>query len=183
MSWDDRVYPVKPGDWVAAKYDSSYVAKVRGVEFDSMAGEMIVDLVIYGRDGRKIGRESPALGGPRTYEPACSYSNWQRIEPPDFPLSLEWIENGDGTMTAGYTPGTPLPDREWRRPRRASPASRSKPATKPNYDPESEAAGRRLAAQELRDVARKHDVPALIDRAAQLEREADAIRPRGPTYR
>jgi len=175
---DARTYPVKPGDWVASRHDPSCVARVRDVGFDPVAQEAVVDLVLYARDGRKIGRESPVMGGPRSYEPACSYSNWRRISKPGFPLSLEWVDNGDGTRHAGYASGNTLPDREWRRPQAALPAARPTHMARPNYDPESEAAGRRLAAQELREAARLHGVPSLADKAEELEREADLIAPR-----
>lgn len=176
---DEITFPVKPGDWVASRHDPSKVARVRAVDFDPAEAETIVDLVLYARDGRKVGRESPAFGGPRSYEPACSYSNWRRIAKPEFPLSLRWRNNEDGTRTAGYASGEPLPDREWRKPLQSVPVLPASLAAKPNHDPESEAAGLRLAAQELRDAARKHGVGALAEKADELEREAEALSPRG----
>ncbi len=46
-----------------------------------------IDVVIYARDGKKIGRTSPSLDGPRWFEPCCDPTNWRRIEAPEFPLS------------------------------------------------------------------------------------------------
>lgn len=73
-----------PGTWVC---NGNRVAKVREVHAPSSyepAG--CYDLVFYGRDGERIGRESPAMGGPRGYEPFCSAGCWRAIEAPRFPL-------------------------------------------------------------------------------------------------
>lgn len=168
--------PVKPGDWVGSKTDPSCTAKVRDVY--RMGGEVLVDLVLYSRAGDKVGRESPAMGGPRNYEPACPWKDWQRIEEPDFPLTLEWLSNGEGGRTAGFGAQKVLPERNWTKPE-GQKASVRLAARISDYDPKSEAAARRLAAQELRDMGRKHGLDALRGRAEELETEAESISPRG----
>jgi hypothetical protein len=73
-----------PGTWVC---DGDRIAKVREAhaptKFDP-AG--CYDLVLYARDGERIGRETPAMGGPRGYEPFCDAGRWRAIENPRFPL-------------------------------------------------------------------------------------------------
>jgi hypothetical protein len=103
--------PFKPGDWVADQGDN--VAKVKDV-YES-EGEVLLDLVMYDREGEKLGRLSPACGGPRNYEPACSSNLWERIEEPVFPLSLKWITGDDGKRTARYWTGKRLPPAQWER--------------------------------------------------------------------
>lgn len=66
------------GNWVA---DSSRVARIKNIHDDGS-----LDLVLYSRAGNSIGRQSPAMGGPRGYEPCCDRENWKAIKPPVFPL-------------------------------------------------------------------------------------------------
>ncbi|CAN7388779.1 hypothetical protein [Variovorax sp. LjRoot178] len=74
----------EPGTWVC---DGARVAKVREAYAPTKhEPEGAYDLVIYARNGKKIGRESPAMDGPRGFEPFCSAENWQQIEEPRFPL-------------------------------------------------------------------------------------------------
>lgn len=84
--------PFKPGDWVQGAGDR--VAYVRAVYRDR--GEVLLDLVLYGWDGEKTGRESPACGGPRTFEPACGSDGWERIKAPNFPIRPTWVPDGNG---------------------------------------------------------------------------------------
>lgn len=62
--------------------DRPRIAQVK--EAYELAGEVLLDLVLYRRDGTKIGRESPPCGGPRNFEPACPAEFWELIEEPDF---------------------------------------------------------------------------------------------------
>mgnify|MGYP007051632594 CR=1 FL=1 len=171
----ERTLPVRAGDWVGSVLDPSVTAKVRAAYFSS-DGKVLVDLVVYAKDGTRIGRESPSMGGPRGYESACSWEDWKRIRKPSFPIDLKWIPNGRGSMTAGYAPHDFLPDRQLIQ---AAAPARPAPRRVSDYDPKSEAAARRLAAQELRDVARRHGIEDLRARADELEAEAEAISPRG----
>ncbi len=66
----------------------------RGARATKHEPEGAYDLVIYARDGTRIGRESPAMGGPRGFEPFCSAENWQKIEEPRFPLDrYDYLKN------------------------------------------------------------------------------------------
>ncbi len=113
MMQEPETWPVKPGDWVVS--DGDEIAMVKSVHWDN---EVLVDLYIYSRDGNKVGRTSPIEGGPRTFEPACAYRFWRRIEAPRFPIAMVWIDNGNGRRSAGYDFGPTLPPREWKRPKR-----------------------------------------------------------------
>lgn len=68
----------KKNDWVANQFG---IGKVRHVHEDGL-----LDIVLYARDGKRIGRDSPAMGGPTTFEPCCDPDNWKRIQEPEFPL-------------------------------------------------------------------------------------------------
>lgn len=166
-----EVFSVKPGDWVVSRCDTGRVAKVRQVY--RYHDTVYVDLTLISRSGEKIGRESPPMGGPRTFEPACPYADWQRIEAPEFPIMLKWVPGPDSTKHAAYHhDGKVLADREWTRPIRKGLGGSGRAG---NFDPEMEAAALRRAAQELRDAARAQQGTSLMDRAARLERQARAI--------
>lgn len=168
---EPEILPVKPGDWVASRYDAGRVAKVRQVY--RYQDEVLVDLILFSRTGEKIGRESEPLGGMLTFEPACPYRDWQRIQQPEFPISLRWVPNPDGIGTAGYHHnGSVLPDRAWTRPIRKGLGGGGRAG---NFNPEMEAAALRRAAQELRDAASAPQRQSLLDRAASLERQAGTI--------
>lgn len=47
----------------------------------------LVDIILYDRNGNKVGRSSPHCGGPRTFEPCCEAEGWKEIEKPKFPLT------------------------------------------------------------------------------------------------
>lgn len=102
-------FPVKPGDWVSNS--NGRPAKVKAVY--ECSGEALADLVLYDRKGNRVGRELPACGGPRTFEPACSLDGWHRIAEPSFPIELKWIPNGEGSVVGGYYAGAPLPARQY----------------------------------------------------------------------
>jgi hypothetical protein len=171
--------PVKPGDWVESKYGCK-VATVKDVYRES-ADVVLVDLFIYDRDGNKVGRESPVLGGPRKFEPALDWKDWKRIERPSFPIVLRNIPVGNGKVTIGYASlAKVLPDREWVRPKKRRLVSVPGVVTS-NEDYEIEASRLRRAAEALRDASKKHGVAALIQDAEALEAEAEKLSPRfGP---
>lgn len=105
---------LRKGDWVASRVDpgqfSSHIqlAKVKDVyrdPVDPLKGRWLMDLVFYARDGAKLGRVSPAMGGPRGFEPACTASLWAKIAEPDFEVLtkrqygsiydlLTWLDEG-----------------------------------------------------------------------------------------
>jgi len=73
------------GGWVVRR-DWQQLAQIK--EFTPAWGSFgaTLDLVIYSRSGERIGRESPAMGGPRGFEPCCEASNWVPIRKPAFSL-------------------------------------------------------------------------------------------------
>lgn len=84
---DDQksVPPAKPGQWVAGE---DRIGKVREAHpADELDASGYYDIVLYARDGSLIGRESPAMGGPRGFEPFCSAAHWRPIRKPAFPLT------------------------------------------------------------------------------------------------
>jgi len=75
---------MKKGDWVFDGCDA--FGKVKNKPYDSR-GITHVDITIFDRSGNELGRTSPAMGGPQTFEPACTASEWTVIKTPEFPLS------------------------------------------------------------------------------------------------
>lgn len=51
--------------------------------------EWVADLVLYSPSGSRLGRRSPAVGGPRGFEPWVPVGNWRKIEKPQFPISTD----------------------------------------------------------------------------------------------
>jgi len=125
---DALPYPFKPGDWVAGIGDHRRLAKVKDVSRDE-AGEILLDLWLYDPEGARIGRDSPALGGPKTFEPSCVAQAWERIARPTFPVGMKWIEDESGRKIARHYAGSALPPANWTRP-----ASRSARAAQPTDD-------------------------------------------------
>ena len=166
-SYNSSTYPVKPGDWLKSKF-SHKIAKVKNVYRDG--DDVLVDLVLYDGSGVRIGRESPSFGGPRSFEPACNYRDWHRIAKPAFTLD---IERGDDGSASEEISVKALPERQWIRPARLRRVARM-PRVR-NFDPRIEAEARRLAARQLRDIARELGYSELAQRAATLDAEADAI--------
>lgn len=157
------VYPFRPGDWVATEF--GHVAKVKRVWSDER-NPCLLNLVIFDRNGVQVGRESPAMGGPRTYEPACDPEGWIRISEPTFPLKLVWV-TADGVSTARWGTGRPLPPANWS-PRERRSAGRVTVAVPPfsqdelahlanllaqANDPVSAAIGQKAAALSRKDQA------------------------------
>ena len=172
--------PLANGCWVMTGEGTGVrVARVKACY--RVGGRTVVDLTFYANDGNRTGRESPAMGGPRHFEPACSLDGWVRIEKPSFPLSMSWITDESGRQTPGFTGVKVIPFGEFAS---GAPRTRRAPARptprKSDYDPRHEASWRRMAAQELRDLARSLPSSAaeMRDRAAKLEAEADLIMPR-----
>lgn len=76
------------GRWVAqfdCGMDRPQIARVRDAYQDSGAeGQFLLDLIFFKHTGERLGRISPASGGPRGFEPACPSSRWEPITKPDF---------------------------------------------------------------------------------------------------
>lgn len=75
---------MKKGNWVFDGCQSFGRIVNKPYEF---SGVLHIDVALYNRDGERIGRESPACGGPTSFEPACTAEGWVVIEEPDFPIS------------------------------------------------------------------------------------------------
>jgi hypothetical protein len=103
--------PFKPGDWVADTNER--VARVRDVYFGN-PNEVLLDLVLYEFDGTKLGRVSPACGGPRSFEPACPGEDWKRVKRPNFPMVPRWVPvPGSDYSVCRYHAGDRLPALDW----------------------------------------------------------------------
>jgi hypothetical protein len=186
---DRQPVPFKKGDWVESKHGNLQVGIVQDCYWSSGAGYgpdvVQVDICLYDYKGKKVGRASPAQGGPRTYEPCLLASDWKRIEKPIFPIVICSIPSEDGTrVTLDYaTMSEALPDREHIRvaPKRALKLSPVKTTSPNGFNLEAEILGKRLAAEKLRDTAHKlfRDNPevkaTMIAEAEKLEREADIL--------
>ncbi len=66
------------------------VARVKHIYEDGS-----LDLVLHSHTGERIGRESPAMGGPTSFEPYCCADNWEPIEKPNFAKLIQH-RNGYG---------------------------------------------------------------------------------------
>ena len=180
MDATDESLPLRGGCWVMQGTGTGIrVAKVKACY--RMGGEILLDLWMYARDGERLGRTSPVCGGPRSFEPACAFEGWVRIEEPAFPPRPAWVPTGDGeARTMGYSGTKVIPFGRFL-PRKPAARQAAPKARHSDYDPQLEASSRRLAAQELRDLARTMPPEAadgLKARATELEAEADALAPR-----
>ena len=109
-----REWPFKPGDWVSN--DADRIAKVKDVYGDE--DEVLLDLIVFDLSGERVGRASPACGGPRTFEPACAADGWERVPEPRFPILPVWVPQADGSAVMRPWAGDRLPPAKWVRPRR-----------------------------------------------------------------
>ena len=180
--FEERPVPVMRGDWVQSRFESiPRVGRVRdgGWTGRGDSAAFVVDVVLYDYDGKVIGRESPAMGGPKSYETQLDYADWFRIEKPKFPLAgLSWVdEERDGQLVrvARHLTGCRSKSDRTGPPKRAARAAVTPSQARTDFDPELEIRTRRMAAQELRDIYRTTQVTELADRAGSLEAEADAI--------
>lgn len=74
-----------PGGWVVRR-DWQQLAKIKDVNPAWGSLGATLDLVIYSRSGERVGRETPAMGGPRGFEPCCDAVEWAPIRQPAFAL-------------------------------------------------------------------------------------------------
>jgi hypothetical protein len=190
---DSLPVPFKKGDWVESKEGSLQVGIVKDCYWSSgykgSPDEILVDLFLYDYDGNKVGRESLALDGPRSFEPCLTASDWKRIEKPGFPIEIRYMPTDpdpvDGVkyVLRHATLAKHLPDRQYVRPRRKGKfkAPVVKTPSPNGFNLEAEILGKRLAAEKLRDTAHKlfRDNPevkvTMIAEAEKLEREADIL--------
>jgi hypothetical protein len=182
--WERHV-PYSKGDWLESTGDSQLqIARVRKAYWSrDTNGEpkLYGDLWLYNYNGDKTGRESPAFDGPRSYEPFCDLSDYQRIDEPEFPIELHAHDTGENTYTFRYQSKAKVLGP--RKPRKK--AERVKPVAKVvvvesnnGFDPEAEARALKIAAETLRDTARTLPAEAralIIEKAVGLERQAASI--------
>lgn len=69
------------GDWVV-RDDFQRLGRVKHIWADGSEG--LLDIVLPHRDGTRWGRESPAMGGPKGFEPACPMERWTVIQKPNW---------------------------------------------------------------------------------------------------
>lgn len=82
--------PVEEKDWVIERdVQHPQLGRVKERYWDSACSQWVMDVVLYSPDGQRLGRTSPAMGGPRSFEPAVPFEYWQRIEKPVFPLGRD----------------------------------------------------------------------------------------------
>ena len=181
----DLHVPYSKGDWLETTGDGSLqIAQVRQAYWNrSLDGELRLygDLWLYNYNGDRTGRESPSMGGPRTYEPACDLSDFQRIEEPEFPIGLHPHNIGETTYTYRYmTKAKVLGHRKPRKKPKLVPVVAKIVVVESNngFDAETEARALRIAAENLRDTARAlppEARPLLIQKAEGLEKQAAAL--------
>lgn len=175
--------PVVKGDWVESREYHPRVGKVVDSYWTTGPDGVpacMVDIAVFALSGNRVGRESPAEGGPKTYEPWLAYSDWFRIAKPVFPLKVTWSDEAGttgGPEGRFVTDATRVGDRVRslrQRVKSYAPRRLPKPANS-DYDPELEIRTRRMAAQQLRDINRLTPLPSLLEKAEALEAEAAAI--------
>lgn len=83
--------PFEKGMWVAQspEFDHPEIARVKDVYYDDICKEWVADLILYSPDGARIGRDSPARGGPKGFEPCVPVTEWRAIKEPEFPLGRD----------------------------------------------------------------------------------------------
>ncbi len=82
---------MKKGDWV---FDNCELIGVVKHDPYTVSGRVHIDVTIYDRNGNPLGRVSPAMGGPKNFEPALEADEWVVIKRPTFPLSkYEYMTN------------------------------------------------------------------------------------------
>ncbi|TLX16408.1 hypothetical protein [Rhizobium sp. MHM7A] len=177
--------PYSKGDWLETTGESQLqIARVREAYwYRNSDGEVKLygDLWLYNYNGDRIGRESPALGGPQTYEPFCDLSSYQRIEEPEFPIGLHAYDTGETSYTFRYqTKAKVLGPRKPRKKAKPVKAVAKVVVVESNngFDPQAEARALKIAAENLRDTARTLPAEAralVIEKAEGLERQAAAL--------
>jgi len=177
--------PYSKGDWLETTGERQLqIARVRKAYWSRNSdGEVKLygDLWLYSYDGDKIGRESPALGGARSYEPFCDLSDYRRIEEPEFPIGLHAFDTGDTSYTFRYqTKAKVLGHRKPRK--KAVPVKAVSKVivveSDNGFDPQAEARALKIAAENLRDAARTLPDGArelVIEKAIGLENQAAAL--------
>lgn len=191
----DPILPVVQGDWVASLPNRTFqVGRVRGAHYDK--GEVFIDLILFDASGVQVGRVSPHMGGPKSFEPWVQYTgNFRRIAKPDFPLtrksySIPTKKKKNGNVMHrvhfDYDLSVIIKPERTKTVKRGQPrwmtriAPTSLPKSRMNINMDGEISALRRAAQELRDMAKKIAASevgrrTMLDRATELEKEAAAL--------
>jgi len=74
---------MKNNDWVARLGADTNMPQIAKVKYIYPDGD-VADLIFYSHTGEKLGRVSPAMGGPKGFEPACGLDTWVVIKEPKF---------------------------------------------------------------------------------------------------
>jgi len=77
-------HDIRQGSWVARFDNANYppIGKVKRMY--QFGDEGLLDVVMFDSYGQRLGRVSPAMGGPTSFEPACPAELWEPIEKPAF---------------------------------------------------------------------------------------------------
>jgi len=76
---------LKVNDWVACLGEDTGTPQIAKVKY-LYENEPLADLIFYSHTGERLGRVSPAMGGPKGFEPACGLDLWVKIEEPKFEM-------------------------------------------------------------------------------------------------
>lgn len=182
--WERHV-PYSKGDWLETTGDSQVrIARVRKAYWSRDSNgeaKLYGDLWLYNYNGDRTGRESPAFDGPRSYEPFCDLSDYQRISEPEFPIELHSHPTGEGTYTFRYQSKAKVlgPRKPRKKPVSVKPVAKVAVVESNNgFDPEVEARALKIAAETLRDTARSLSADAravVIEKAERLESQAASM--------
>lgn len=80
--------PFRKGEWVTERDSTRPMFGIVSDCYDSL-GQIMIDLKVYRADGKRLGRVSPACGGPRNMEPCLAADRFTKIGKPAFPVIAE----------------------------------------------------------------------------------------------
>ncbi|ARL04377.1 hypothetical protein [Burkholderia pseudomallei] len=80
--------PFRKGEWVMERDSTCPMFGIVSDCYDSL-GQVMIDLTVYRADGKRLGRVSPACGGPRNMEPCLAADRFMKIVRPVFPVIAE----------------------------------------------------------------------------------------------
>lgn len=161
---EPEILPVHPSDWIVTT-DGRELFKVRTAYL--MDGVIYMDLYQYGAHGERMPRQSPHMGGPRTFEPSITfeYDRFIRVKMPQFPL-CDTPRRAEGP---GFQPVTIsfLPDLEQLPWRETAARVRNRKITPIGFTPEERA--------ELRRSVRIRELNAAADTLEQVTEGAFVV--------
>ncbi|WP_176331418.1 hypothetical protein [Burkholderia vietnamiensis] len=87
-SQQEIALPFRKGEWVMERDSTRPMFGIVSDCYDAL-GQIVIDLKVYRADGKRLGRVSPACGGPRNMEPCLAAERFRRIGRPAFPVIAE----------------------------------------------------------------------------------------------